>query len=100
MRFLITGTLLSLALLLGGSSCVSDSTDTDYANDLCKKLDECNDLAHVSVSECADTFTKALNQMRDSTRTDCETQIDVCLGRNSCDNFLACDLSICGWVRV
>ena len=76
-----------LALLLAGCG-------APEAN-LCDRLDECNALADMSINECTEVWTDALEDMSSAQASDCEAQLQDCLDLSSCDNFMSCDISDC-----
>ncbi|MSP26235.1 MAG: hypothetical protein EXR75_13985 [Myxococcales bacterium] len=90
-RFTVAAAPWTLAFIgLTGCSGVAAS--------FCEKVDEC-DLVYfspvtfkpyTSTEECTDRMGLDLEQLGDSKRDDCETQLDNCLDLSSCDAFQEC----------
>ena len=59
---------------------------------VCEKFDECNVLSGESVSECTDAWSSMLDDLSESERHDCESDLAECVGKHACADFLQCEI--------
>lgn len=76
--------ILSVTMILVTAACSSIEAD------FCEKLDECNALNGQSVDECTENSEKALEDLADSKRSDCEDEYQDCVDKESCEAFGQC----------
>lgn len=84
-----------VAVPVAVASCGGHGSSEGLAADLCTRLANCNELGAVTVPDCTREKAKELSYLAEAKRDDCLTAINICLGKRSCDLFLACDLSDC-----
>lgn len=72
------------AALLAGAGCASTSEDT------CERLDTCNVLQGMSVSECVETWDQELDKLTSAAREDTVRLTEECLEFASCSGFRNC----------
>ena len=82
----------------GGTSAGSgaDGAGAGVVGSLCARLDECNYLVGMSVSECRGSFETCLGSYRPSQLDDWEQDINACLAESSCRDFWSCHSSFPG----
>jgi hypothetical protein len=65
----------------------------DYATDICKKLQGCNNLSLVgatTVAECTTDANRQLNAMPSNERSAADKTLDQCLAQSDCSTFSSC----------
>jgi hypothetical protein len=65
----------------------------DYATDICKKLQGCNNLSLVgatTVAQCTTNANNELNAMSSNDRSAFDKKLDQCLAQSDCGSFSAC----------
>ena len=86
---------LTIAFALGVAAGLAGACDNDdnvrVEERMCERFDECNYLQPgVAVDDCIDDRIMCTDQLVDSQYADWKDQLEECLSRSNCDNYLSC----------